>query len=112
MARQFLQFFSASSEQERIAPFKPRYLAAFFRLPDQNLVDLLLWYGMMARHFPNVDKGLILPDRRQDILADQMIVYDYIRILKHCLPFQRHKSDISRTCSYQPYFSLAFPSLF
>ena len=45
MARQFLQFFSASSEQERIAPFKPRYLAAFFRLPDQNLVDLLLWYG-------------------------------------------------------------------
>ena len=62
MARQFLQFFSASSEQKRIPPLKPRYLAAFFRLPDQNLVDLLLWYGMMTRHFSNVDKGLLLSD--------------------------------------------------
>lgn len=52
-----------------------------------------------------IDQPCAVRDFCENSLTYQTVIYNYFRFIKNLKAFQSKKSGISRTCTYQPYFS-------
>ena len=103
---QKLQFLSASSEQKRISAFEPYYPVSLLRFLKKHLIDLFLLHGMPVRTLPYIDESCRRRYFRKHTLSHQTVIDNNICLGEDFHSLQCKKADISRSCSYKPYFSL------
>ena len=103
--RQQFQFFASPPEQERIAAFQPYNVVSSKRFVEQHSVRLLLGKEMMAGPFAGKDPAGLCGDEIQDLLADERIVNDYVRLQQYLSALDRKEPRIAGSRSYEPDFS-------
>ena len=99
------QLLPSSSEKKRIPAFQPYHTVSFLRLFQKDLVDLFLGHGMSVGAFSHVNQSGGFRDHRKHSLPHQTVIYNYFCLIQDLLPFQSKKPRVSRSCTYQPYFS-------
>ena len=101
---QFFQFFTAPPEDERISAFKTEHFFAFFRLPHQDPVDLILWHRMVSCVLAHIDHFRFRRDTAQDLSADKSVIDDHIRTFDQLRGLHREQARIARPGPGQPDF--------
>jgi hypothetical protein len=76
MIRKIFSLFPASAENERVSPFEPYDDIFFLTLPDEQIVNFILWEGMPGCLFPYIDNFRFLAGKTKKIFVDEVIIND------------------------------------
>ncbi len=102
---QELRFLSASTEDERIAAFKPHYDGFLSSLFQKKRVDVFLGQLVLRRLFARVDKLRLALCKRQEIFIGEIVVNDDVCKLDKLERPQRNELEISGACAYEVNFT-------
>ena len=103
---QKFQLLSASSEQERISAFQSHDTVSLLRFLKEHLIDLLLRHGVLVCTLSYVDESCRRRYFCKYALSHQTVIDDNLCLGENLHSFECKKTDISRSCSYEPYLSL------
>ncbi|MNG86904.1 hypothetical protein D3C79_456930 [compost metagenome] len=102
---QGFQLFAATTENKRVTAFQPDYAFALLRLLQQDAVDLLLRYAMMAGALADEDTFGITAYQRHDFIGHQPIVNHYVGLLDLLQTLESQQTGVPRPGTHQHHFA-------
>ena len=80
MAQRF-QLFATTAKDERVATFQSYHALALLCFTQQDLIDLLLRYAVIARTFADEHPVCIAAYKVHDVVGNQAVIDHDIRLL-------------------------------
>ena len=96
---EFFGFFAASAEYIGIAALQTGNDLAFLRLGDEELVDIALLHGVVARDFADVDEFRVGAGDGEQFVAGKVVVDHHISFGKDLSAFAGEQAGIAGACA-------------
>ena len=104
---QQLQLLTAPAEQEGVAALQAHNTFTLLCFFQQNLIDLVLWHGVVAGLFAHINFFGILGNHAQNFRADQTVKDHDLRLSQSFQSLSCQQPRIPRACAHQYHIACA-----